>query len=43
MVDTKSKKDYSLGKIYCIRNTTYDDTYIGSTCQTLSQRMALYR
>ena len=39
----KNKKDYSKGKIYCIRNSVNDDIYIGSTCQTLSQRMALHR
>ena len=36
---TKQLKDYAKGKIYCIRNTINDDIYIGSTCQSLSQRM----
>ena len=43
MTEDKNKKDYAKGKIYCIRNTLNDDVYIGSTCQTLSQRMALHR
>ena len=42
MTEDKSKKDYSKGKIYCIRNTINDDVYIGSTCHTSSQRMALH-
>ena len=36
---TKQLKDYTKGKIYCIRNKINDDIFIGSTCQTLSQRM----
>ena len=43
MSEDKNKKDYSNGKIYCIRNTINDDIYIGSTCQSLSKRMALHR
>ena len=43
MADERNTKDYSQGKIYCIRNHINDDIYIGSTCQTLSQRMALHR
>ena len=39
----KSKKDFSKGKIYCIRNTQTDDTYIGSTVQPLSKRMDKHR
>ena len=39
----KHKKDYSKGQIYCIRNNETNDLYIGSTCQTLSQRMAQHR
>ena len=39
----KNAKKYSKGKIYCIRNSLNDDIYIGSTCQTLRQRMALHR
>ena len=40
---TKQMKDYSKGKIYCIRNTINDDIYIGRTCQSLSQRMTQHR
>ena len=40
---SKKLKDYSKGKTYCIRNTLTDDLYIGSTCQTLSQRMTQHR
>ena len=43
MSGDKNKKDYSNGKIYCIRNNINDDIYAGSTCQSLSQRMALHR
>ena len=39
----KQLKDYRKGKIYCIRNEINDDIYIGSTCQTLSQRMTQHR
>ena len=31
--------DYSKGKIYCIRSFQTDDVYIGSTTQTLAQRL----
>ena len=30
-------------KIYCILNSIDDDLYVGSTCQTLSQRMTKHR
>ena len=39
----KNKKDFSKGKIYFIRNTQTDDTYIGSTVQPLSKRMDKHR
>ena len=39
----KSSTDYSKGKIYCIRNYTDDDVYVGSTTQALSKRMANHR
>ena len=42
-VSTKSKADFKNGKIYIIRNSVNDLTYIGSTCQSLSQRMAQHR
>lgn len=42
-IKPKNKKDYSKGKIYVIRNNIDDRTYIGSTCQTLSQRMTQHR
>ena len=43
MTDARNPKDYSKGRIYCIRNTINDEIYIGSTCQSLSQRMAQHR
>ena len=36
-------RDYTNGKIYCIRNNVDDDIYIGSTTQALSKRMAKHR
>ena len=36
-------RDYSNGKIYCIRNTITDDIYIGSTTQPLCKRIAKHR
>ena len=36
-------RDYSNGKIYCIRNNVDDDIYIGSTTQALSKRMIKHR
>ena len=39
----RNHKDYNNGKIYCIRNTVDEDIYLGSTCQTLSKRMAKHR
>ena len=35
--------DYSKGKIYCIRSFQTDDVYIGSTTQTLAQRLGKHR
>ena len=40
---SRQPKDFSKGKIYCIRNNINDEIYIGSTCQSLSQRMAQHR
>ena len=34
----KNGKDFSKGKIYCIRNNIDDEIYIGSTTQPLSKR-----
>ena len=42
-IKNKKMKDYSKGKIYIIRNLIDDRIYIGSTCQSLSQRMAQHR
>ena len=42
-VSEKSKMDFKNGKIYIVRNTVNDLTYIGSTCQSLSKRMAQHR
>ena len=39
----RSQKDYSKGKIYLIRNTVNDLLYVGSTCQTVAQRMTEHR
>jgi hypothetical protein len=36
-------KDYSDGKIYCIRSHQTDDIYIGSTIQPLARRMGNHR
>lgn len=35
--------DYSKGKIYCIRSFQTDKVYIGSTTQTLAQRLGTHR
>ena len=35
-LSSKSKVDYQNGKIYIVRNSVNDLTYIGSTCQSLS-------
>jgi hypothetical protein len=35
--------DYSKGKIYCIRSFQTDDVYVGSTIQTLAQRLGKHR
>ena len=35
--------DYAKGKIYKLLNNIDDDVYVGSTCQSLSQRMAKHR
>ena len=39
----ESSRNYQNGKIYCIRNSLDDDLYIGSSCQSLSKRMAWHR
>ena len=36
-------RDYTNGKIYCVRNHLDDDIYVGSTTQALSKRMAKHR
>lgn len=41
--NNKTKPDYSKGKIYIIRNTQNDLTYIGSTCRTLAKRMTEHK
>ena len=39
-----SKRDYSQGKICCIRNIITEDIYVGSTCERLlSKRMVKHR
>ena len=35
--------DYSKGKIYNILNTIDDNMYVGSTVETLGQKMAKHR
>ena len=45
-METKTERkprDYKNGKIYCIRNHINDEIYVGSTCQSLSKRMAYHR
>ena len=42
-VSRKSKVDFKNGKVYVIRNSVNDLVYVGSTCQSLSQRMAQHR
>ena len=39
----RHQKDYSKGKIYLIRNTLNELLYVGSTCQTVAQRMTAHR
>ena len=39
----RKPRDYKNGKIYCLRNYLNDEIYIGSTCQSLSRRMAYHR
>ena len=39
----RNKIDFKKGKIYIIRNSINDLTYIGSTCRSLSQRMVQHR
>lgn len=39
----RKPRNYSNGKIYCIRNHIDEHIYIGSTCQSLSKRMAYHR
>ena len=39
----KNSKDFSKGKIYCIRNNIDDEIYIGSTTQPLSKRFQKHR
>ena len=43
MTKNKTHKDYKNAKIYIVRNILNESTYIGSTTQTLSQRMAQHR
>ena len=38
-----NQKDYNNGKICIIRSTINDSTYLGSTTQKLSERMAQHR
>ena len=39
----RKPRDYGNGKIYCIRNHINNEIYVGSTCQSLSKRMAYHR
>ena len=39
----RKPRKYSTGKIYCIRNHIDEQIYVGSTCQSLSKRMAYHR
>ena len=38
-----SKRSYSNGRIYCIRNNVNDDIYVGSTTQPLSHRFQKHK
>ena len=40
---SRNPNGYTNGKIYIIRNSINSSTYIGSTCQTLSERMVQHR
>ena len=43
-MEAKNKKDYQNARIYTVRNTIEPELiYIGSTCQSLSKRMAKHR
>ena len=37
------KNKYLKGKVYTIKSKNSNDVYIGSTCQTLSQRMSKHK
>ena len=39
----KNKKEYKNGRIYCIRNNTNDDVYVGSTTQPLILRFQKHK
>lgn len=39
----RKPRNYKNGKIYCIRNHIDGRIYVGSTCQSLSKRMAYHR
>ena len=40
ILKVKNSKNYQNSKIDSIRNSLTEDCYVGSTCQSLSQRMA---
>ena len=42
-IQEKKTWNYQNGEIYCIRNTQNNEIYVGSTCQSLSQRMTQHR
>lgn len=42
-MDSKGENKYKNGKIYKIVDIGYNKCYIGSTCESLSQRMARHR
>ena len=39
----RKPRNYQNGKIYCIRDHIDGQIYVGSTCQSLSKRMAYHR
>jgi len=41
--ELRENRDYSKGKIYVVKSLTSPDVYVGSTLQTLRDRMSLHR
>jgi len=43
LVDVKSMSDFSRAKVYQLVNNVDDEVYVGSTCLTLSKRLAAHK